>query len=136
MFHNSPEPTRTEAERAFFIAMIARFGNVKMFILSISLAVHSSLPCWFPPNTMAMSIRERTREVAMMRSLGFAPRLLRALFLAETVTLAVCAWFFGTLAAYGLHISLSFMRALLDLLQCCMKIPLTTLVVSLPIAGF
>lgn len=134
MFHNSPEPTRTEAERAFFIAMIARFGNVKMFILSISLAVlFTSL--LVSANTMAMSIRERTREVAMMRSLGFAPRLLRALFLAETVTLAVCAWFFGTLAAYGLIFALVHARAA-GPFAVLLKIPLTTLVVSLPIAGF
>ena len=39
MFHNSPEPTRTEAERAFDIDLISMFGNVKVFILSISLAV-------------------------------------------------------------------------------------------------
>lgn len=39
MFHNSPQPTRTEAERAFDIDLIAMFGNVKAFILSISLAV-------------------------------------------------------------------------------------------------
>lgn len=60
MFHNSPEPTRTEAERAFFIGMISMFGNVKAFILSISLAVlFTSL--LVSGNTMAMSIRERSR---------------------------------------------------------------------------
>lgn len=133
MFHNSPEQTRTEAERAFFIGMIAMFGNVKAFILSISLAVlFTSL--LVSGNTMAMSIRERTREIAMMRSLGFAPRLLQVLFLGETVTLAVCAWFLGTLAAYGLVFALVHARAA-GPFAVLLKIPVTTLAVSLPVAG-
>ena len=132
-FHNSPEQTRTEAERAFFIGMIAMFGNVKAFILSISLAVlFTSL--LVSGNTMAMSIRERTREIAMMRSLGFAPRLLQVLFLGETVTLAVCAWFLGTLAAYGLVFALVHARAA-GPFAVLLKIPVTTLAVSLPVAG-
>src|SRR5579864_217035 len=105
MFHNSPEPTRTEAERAFDIDLISMFGNVKAFILSISLAVLFT-SVLVSGNTMAMSIRERTREVAMMRSLGFTPRMLQVLLVAETMTIAVCSWAFGTLAAYGLVFAL------------------------------
>jgi putative ABC transport system permease protein len=134
MFHNAPEQTRTEAERGFFIGMIAMFGNVKAFILSISLAVlFTSL--LVSGNTMAMSIRERTREVAMMRSLGFAPRLLQALFLGETITLAVCAWFLGTLAAYVLVFALVHARAA-GPFAVLLKIPATTLAVSLPLVAF
>jgi putative ABC transport system permease protein len=133
MFHNSPEQTRTEAERAFFIGMISMFGNVKAFILSISLAVlFTSL--LVSANTMAMSIRERTREVAMMRSLGFAPRLLQILFVGENVTLAVGAWFFGTLASYGLVFALVHARAA-GPFAVLLKIPVTTLAVSLPLAA-
>src|SRR5579863_4615664 len=77
MFHNAPEPTRTEPERAFFLGMVAMFGNVKAFILSICLAVLFAT-LLISGNTIAMTIRERTREVAMMRSMGYAPRLLQA----------------------------------------------------------
>jgi len=134
MFHNSPEQTRTEAERAFFIDMISMFGNVKAFILSISLAVlFTSL--LVSGNTMAMSIRERTREIAMMRSLGFAPRLLQILFVGENVTLALSAWFFGTLASYGLVFALVHARAA-GPFAVLLKIPVTTLAVSLPLAAF
>jgi len=133
MFHNSPEPTRTEAERAFDIDLIAMFGNVKAFILSISLAVLFAT-LLVSGNTIAMSIRERTREVAMMRSLGFAPRILQLLFLGEAMTLSVCAWLFGTFVAYALvsalvHSQVGGPFAVL------LKIPLTTLAVSLPVAG-
>jgi len=133
MFHNSPEPTRTEAEQAFDIGLIAMFGNVKAFILSICLAVLFAT-LLVSGNTLAMSIRERTREVAMMRSLGFTPRLVRILFLAEASTLILCGWLFGTLAAYGLVFVLAHARAA-GPFAVLLKIPLTTLAVSLPVAG-
>ncbi len=133
MFHNSPEPTRTEAEQAFDIGLISMFGNVKAFILSISLAVlFTSL--LVSANTMALSIRERTREIAMMRALGFAPRLVQTLFLIETVTLAASAWLFGTLAAYSLVYALVHSRSA-GFFAVLLKIPITTLAVSLPVAG-
>lgn len=133
MFHNSPEPTRTEAEQAFDIGLIAMFGNVKAFILSICLAVLFAT-LLVSGNTLAMSIRERTREVAMMRSLGFTPRLVRTLFFAEAATLTVSGWLFGTLAAYGLVFALAHARAA-GPFAVLLKIPLTTLAVSLPVAG-
>jgi putative ABC transport system permease protein len=133
MFQNSPEPTRTEAERAFDVDLISMFGNVKAFILSISLAVLFTT-LLVSGNTIAMSIRERTREVAMMRSLGFAPRLLRMLFLGEAATLTVSGWLLGTLAAYGLVFVMVHSRTAGDF-AVLLKIPITTLVVSLPVAG-
>ena len=134
MFHNSPEPTRTEAERAFDISLIAMFGNVKAFILSISLAVlFTSL--LVSGNTVAISIRERTREIAMMRSLGFAPRELQALFVEETATLVFCAWALGTLLAYGLVFAIVH-SPVAGPFAVLLKIPVTTLAVSLLVAGF
>jgi putative ABC transport system permease protein len=134
MFHNSPEPTRTEAERAFDIDLISMFGNVKAFILSISLAVLFAT-LLVSANTIAMSVRERTREVAVLRSLGFAPGVLQMLFFGETFMLTVCGWLFGTFAAYALVFALVHSRTAGDF-AVLLKIPLTTLVISLPVAGF
>ena len=134
MFHNSPEPTRTEAERAFDTDMIAMFGNVKAFILSISLAVLFAT-LLVSSNTIAMSIRERTREIAMMRSLGFPPQLLQALFVGETMTLTVCGWLFGTGAAYGLVFALVHSRTG-GPFAVLLKIPVSTLAFSLHLAVF
>lgn len=134
MFHNSPEPTRTEAERAFDIDLISMFGNVKAFILSISLAVLFAT-LLVSANTIAMSIRERTHEIAMMRSLGFAPKLIQTLFLGETVMLTVSGWLFGTMGAYGLVFAMVHSRAG-GPFAVLLKIPVTTLAVSLPVAGF
>ena len=133
MFHNSPEPTRTEAERAFDIALIAMFGNVKAFILSISLAVLFAT-LLVSANTIAMSIRERTREIAVMRSLGFEPNLLQLLFVAESATLTLSGWLFGTVAAYGLVFAIVHARAA-GPFAVLLKIPLTTLAVSFPVAA-
>jgi putative ABC transport system permease protein len=133
MFHNSPEPTRTEAEKAFDIGLIAMFGNVKAFILSISLAVLFTT-LLVSGNTIAMSIRERTREVAMMLSLGFEARLVRILFAGEAVTLTLSGWSFGTLAAYGMIYAMVHTRAG-GPFAVLLKIPPSTLVVSLPVAG-
>ena len=133
MFHNAPEPTRTEPERAFFLGMVAMFGNVKAFILSICLAVLFAT-LLISGNTIAMTIRERTREVAMMRSMGYAPRLLQALFIGETATLTFCAWAFGTLGAYCSVFAIVHSAAA-GPLSVLLKIPATTLAVSLLVAG-
>jgi len=53
-------------------------------------------------NTMAMTIRERTREVALLKTLGFTRRTVLMLLVAESVTLSVAGGLLGVLAAYGL----------------------------------
>jgi putative ABC transport system permease protein len=101
MFHNSPQPTRTETERLFGLEFVAMLGNVKAFILSICSAVlfTTLLVC---ANTMAMSIRERTREISVLRTLGFTRPMLLRLFVGEAVTLSIVGGILGSLSAYGL----------------------------------
>jgi len=100
-FRNSPRPTKTESERAFQLGWIAMLGNVKAFILSISLAVVFAT-LLVSANTIAMSIRERTREVAVLRTLGFTRIRLLRLFVSEAITLAMAGGILGALAASGL----------------------------------
>lgn len=130
LFHNSSEPTRTEAERTFDIDLISMFGNVKAFILGISLAVLFAT-LLVSANTIAMSIRERTREIAMLRSLGFTSMVVQGLFIGEVATVTLFAWLFGTLGAYGLVFAIVHTRAA-GPFAVLLKIPLTTLAVSLP----
>ncbi|HEX6505023.1 MAG TPA: FtsX-like permease family protein [Terriglobales bacterium] len=101
LFHNSPQPTKTESEKAFQLGFIAMMGNVKAFILSICGAVVFAI-LLVSANTMAMSIRERTREVAMLKTLGFTRRSVFSLFVGEAVVLSVLAGLLGILAATGL----------------------------------
>jgi putative ABC transport system permease protein len=88
MFHGSPVPTKSESEQAFKADFIASLGNVKAFILSICGAVvfTTLLVC---ANTMAMSIRERTREVAVLRTLGFTRESILKLLLSESITISL-----------------------------------------------
>ncbi len=98
MFHNLPEPTKSESEKAFQLDFIATLGNVKAFILSICGAVVFTILI-VSANTMAMSIRERTREVAVLRTLGFTRRRILSLYLGESVTLALIGGLLGVLLA-------------------------------------
>jgi len=101
MFRNSPEPTKTESEHAFKLSFVAMLGNVKAFILGICGAViFASL--LVSANTMAMSIRERTREVAVLKTLGFTRKTVLALFVGEAVVVTVLAGVVGILLGSGL----------------------------------
>ncbi|MBP7868104.1 MAG: FtsX-like permease family protein [Acidobacteria bacterium] len=86
-FHNAPQPTKTESEKAFQLGFIEMLGNVKAFILSIAGAVMFAviLVC---ANTMAMSIRERVREVATLKTIGFTRGQVLALFVGEAAFLS------------------------------------------------
>jgi putative ABC transport system permease protein len=96
-FHNSPQPTKTESEKAFELDFIATLGNVKGFILGICSAVVFAI-LLVSANTMAMSVRERTREVAVLKAMGFTRRLLLALFVGESMSLALAGGLLGSLA--------------------------------------
>jgi putative ABC transport system permease protein len=94
MFHGTPIPTKSESEQAFKLDWIATLGNVKAFILSICGAVvfTTLLVC---ANTMAMSIRERTREVAVLRTLGFTRDSILKLLLSESIAISVIGGVIG-----------------------------------------
>lgn len=98
MFRNSPQPTKTETEKAFQLGFVAMLGNVKAFMLSIALAVVFTI-LLVSANTMAMSIRERTREVAVLKTLGFTRRTILSLFIGEAIALALTGGILGSLAA-------------------------------------
>ena len=94
MFHSTPVPTKSESEQAFRLDFIATLGNVKLFILSICGAVVFTmlLVC---ANTMAMSVRERTREVAVLRTLGFTRDRIFRLLLSEALAIALIGGLVG-----------------------------------------
>jgi len=99
MFRNSPQPTKTESEKAFGLEFVAMLGNVKAFILGICAAVVFAT-LLVSANTMAMSIRERTREVAVLKTLGFTRNSVLGLFVSESVALALAGGVVGVGLAY------------------------------------
>jgi putative ABC transport system permease protein len=97
-FANAPEPTKSETEKAFGLNFINMLGNVKAFILVISLAAVFTI-LLVSGNTMAMSIRERTREVAVLKTLGFQQKTILGLFIGEAIGIAAVGGILGTLIA-------------------------------------
>jgi putative ABC transport system permease protein len=97
-FRNSPLQTKTESEKAFQLGFVASLGNVKAFILGICGAVVFTIML-VSANTMAMSVRSRTREVALLKTLGFTRQRVLSIFVSESVALSVAGGTLGILAA-------------------------------------
>jgi putative ABC transport system permease protein len=105
-FRNSPAATRTESEKAYELSFISMLGNVKAFILSISLAVLFTT-LLVSGNTMAMSTRERTREVATLKALGFRRYTILGMFVGEGVVISLLGGILGSLATLGLLMAMT-----------------------------
>ena len=108
MFENSPQPTKTETEKAFGLSFVAQLGNVKLFILSICGAVVFAI-LLVSGNTMAMTIRERTREVAVLKTLGFTSGTILSLYVGEAVTISLLGGLLGATGATLLLIAATHM---------------------------
>jgi len=87
-FRDTDSETKTEAEGTFLLGFISMLGNVRAIILMIGAAVAFAV-LLIVANSVAMSIRERVTEAAVMRSLGFTSRHVLALFVGESLVLTV-----------------------------------------------
>ena len=87
LFANSDAPTKTESEREFALSFQTMMGGVKQFLYGIMAAITFSL-LLVMGNTMAMTVRERTKEVGTLKAIGFQRSTITALFLGEALTLA------------------------------------------------
>jgi len=94
MFENSPYPTKTESEKAFQMGFVSMLGNVKLLITSIGTIIVFVI-ILIAANTMALSARERVREIAVMRALGFSRRTILTLILGESLMLALIGGLLG-----------------------------------------
>ncbi len=97
MYRNSEFPTRTQTEEAFGKMFEEMLGDMRGMIRVISLAVIFSLLC-VAANSMAMSMRERTSEVAVLKAIGFTRPLILFMVLTEAVLVAGAG---GVLGALG-----------------------------------
>ena len=88
--------TKTESEAAFSLGFINSLGNVKLFLLSICGAVTFTI-LLVAGNTMAMTVRERVREVGVLKTLGFTPARVIAVLLGESSAIALAGGALGYL---------------------------------------
>ena len=98
MFANSTAPTKTETEKAFVLGFMSMWGNVRSLVVSISTVVLFTI-ILVAANTMAMSIRERTGEIAILKTLGFSPGHVLGMMVAESGFIAIAGGLLGSLGA-------------------------------------
>lgn len=97
-FSNSPYETRSASESAFLANSIKMFANVHFLILAIGTVVLLTL-LLVTGNTMAISVRERTAELAVFKAIGFPDFLLLSLVLVESVMIAIAGGGLGLFLA-------------------------------------
>jgi putative ABC transport system permease protein len=97
-FANSPNETKTETESAFAAGWVKQFGNVQTLILSIGTVVFFTL-LLVTGNTMAISVRERTSELAVFKAIGFSDLSILFFVLAEALAIALIGGGLGIIFA-------------------------------------
>jgi putative ABC transport system permease protein len=97
-FYNSPYETKTETESAFAAGWVKQFGNIRFLIVSIGIVVFFTL-LLVTGNTMAISVRERTAELAVFKAIGFSDRAVLFFVLSESLLIALVGGVLGLLLA-------------------------------------
>jgi putative ABC transport system permease protein len=94
MFANSFFETQTDTARAFNKAFIAQLGNVALIIGSVVSAAFFTI-LLIVGNSMMLSIRERTTEIAVLKTIGFRSARIFRMVLAESLFLSLCGGLAG-----------------------------------------
>jgi putative ABC transport system permease protein len=97
MFANSSNETKTATERVFIKQFLDQVGNIGLILVSVTSAVFFTM-LLVTANTMAQSVRERTNEIGVLKTLGFSGQSILGLVLLESLFLT----FTGGLAGLGL----------------------------------
>lgn len=98
MFANSPYETKTETLAAMAASWVKQAGNIEFLILAIGGVVFFTL-LLVTGNTMALAVRERLGELAVMKAVGFSDRFVLFIVLAESVLVAVVGGAIGLILA-------------------------------------
>ena len=97
-FANSPYETKTDSESTFAARWVKQFGNIKFLIVTIGSVVFFTL-LLVTGNTMAISVRERTNELAVLKAIGFSDRMVLGFVLGESLVIAIVGGALGLLLA-------------------------------------
>ncbi len=97
-FANSPYETKTDTEKQFAASFVSMFGNLNLLLGSIAVAVVIAT-LFVAGNTMAMSVRERTTEIAVMRTLGFPAGTIFLLIAIEALLMSIAGGAIGVVLA-------------------------------------
>ncbi|HEX7773240.1 MAG TPA: FtsX-like permease family protein, partial [Pyrinomonadaceae bacterium] len=98
MFENTDAPTKTETERAFSLGFISMLGNLNTLVAAVTGCVIFAI-LLMTANTMALSVRERVRELAVLKALGFRRRKVLGLVASEGALITLMGGIVGCGAA-------------------------------------
>jgi putative ABC transport system permease protein len=100
-FANSDAETKTETQQSFQLGFVSMLGNLKLLIGSICSVIVFTLVL-VTSATMGMAIRERGREIAILKAIGYEGSMLFVMLLAESFGLALLGGALGCGIAWGL----------------------------------
>jgi putative ABC transport system permease protein len=100
-FANSANETRTQSESAFAAGWMEQMGNIEFLVFAIGSIVFFTL-LLVTGNTMAIAVRERTNELAVLKAVGYSDRFVLGLVLAESALIAVVGGVIGLWLASGI----------------------------------
>ncbi len=95
-YRNAPAQTKTESEQQYLLGFVSMLGNVKVFLIAICAAVMFTI-LLVSANTMAMSVRERVREVGVLKTLGFTDGNVLGMILGEAIAISLLGGTIGFL---------------------------------------
>jgi len=101
LFANSPDETKTQPAKDFAMSFVKQFGDVGFVLRAILGAVFFTL-LFLTGNTMMQSVRERTPELAVLKTLGFSDAKVVGLVIGESLLLCLLAAVVGLAASYAL----------------------------------
>jgi putative ABC transport system permease protein len=99
LFENSPNETKTSTERAMIKQFLDQVGNIGLILVSVTTAVFFTM-LLVTANTMAQSVRERTNEIGVLKTLGFSGESILMLVLFESLLLTFIGGFAGLVLAW------------------------------------
>jgi putative ABC transport system permease protein len=98
-FENSPFETKTSTEREFVKRLLEQVGDIGSILVSVTAAVFFTM-LLVTANTMAQSVRERTNEIGVLKTLGFGGRSILVLVLLESLFLTFTGGLAGLILAW------------------------------------
>jgi putative ABC transport system permease protein len=101
LFRNSPAETKTATEKAFVQAFANQIGDVGAIVTGILAAVFFTM-LLVAGNTMAQSVRERTSELGVLKTIGFTDGKVLGLVLAEALAISLLGGGLGLFLGAGI----------------------------------
>ncbi|HEY3518988.1 MAG TPA: FtsX-like permease family protein [Gammaproteobacteria bacterium] len=109
LFANSPAETKTGTERAFIQGFANQMGDIATIVTAVASAVFFTM-LLVTANTMAQSVRERTNEIAVLKTLGYTKQTIAGLVLTESFLITALG------GVVGLGLAALFTDSIADLL--------------------